>query len=102
RLQIVRRDFRRRDYLSIFARKGFLDAAIKEISDVRIFFRFGDAQLRFAGGTHDLAKDVNKIFRREHEWRRISRVVFGERSKMNSRPNFAIEGIEVFEDEGLR
>ena len=48
RLEIVRCHLRGRDDLSIFIGKGALDAAVKEISDVWIFFCLGDPELRFS------------------------------------------------------
>ena len=65
RLQIVSRDLGRRYNLTVFAWKRALDSAVKEIGDVRIFFRFGDAQLRLAGGTGDFAQNVHQFFRRK-------------------------------------
>ena len=43
RLQIVGRDFGRRYEFAVFARECALDSSVKEIGDVRVFFRFGDA-----------------------------------------------------------
>src|SRR5580700_6939721 len=44
-LQIVAHNFWRRHYLPILACERALDPTIEEISDMRIFLGFGDAQL---------------------------------------------------------
>ena len=74
-LQIVGRDFWRWDQLPLFARKRLFHPAIKEISHMRVFFRFGDAQLRLARHAHQFAEDVFEVFRREDERRRKPNVV---------------------------
>ena len=61
RLKIVGSDLRRRNDFSIFTRERLLDSAVKKIGHMRIFFRLGDAQLRFAGRAHDLAQNVRAV-----------------------------------------
>src|SRR5947209_20560274 len=102
RLQIVSRHFGRRYYLAIFAWECALDSSIKEIGDVRIFFRFGDAQLSLAGGADDFAEDVCELFRRKNVGRRISHIVLSKSYEVNSRPLSTIEVIEILKQKCLR
>ena len=55
RLQVIRRNFRRRYEDAVFTGIRFFFAAIEEIRDVSVFFRFGNAQLRLAGLSQDFA-----------------------------------------------
>ena len=45
RLQIVSRDLRRRHHLALFAGERLLDAAVEEVSHVRVLLGLGDAQV---------------------------------------------------------
>ena len=54
-LKIVGRDFGRRHKFAVFARERALDSAVKKVRHVRIFFRLGDAQLRFASCANEFA-----------------------------------------------
>ena len=64
-LQVVGRDLGRRHHDAVLALVGLLAAAVEEVGDVRIFFRFGHAQLRAAGVGHHLAEDVREALRRK-------------------------------------
>ena len=58
RLKIVGRHFRGRNDFTILVLERLFDSAVKEICDVRIFFRLGDTELRLPGRAHDLSKNV--------------------------------------------
>src|SRR5262249_36863741 len=95
RLQIVRGDFRRWYKFAIFARKRFLDSAVKKVSHMRVLLGLGDAQLPFAGGADDLTQNVFEFFWRENEGRRITNIVLRERDEMDLRPDLTIEPVEI-------
>ena len=78
RLKIVSRDFRRRNEEAFLAGKWFLDATVKKICDVRIFFSFRDADLFFARLADELAENDFQIRRRKNKWGRKPNVVLGE------------------------
>ena len=63
RLQVVGGNFLRRDDDSLFAGEWLFDAAIEEIGDVRVFFRFGDAKILVLQFGEDVRKDVLEFFR---------------------------------------
>ena len=81
RLQIVGRDFRRVDQNTVFACERLFYAAVEEEGYVRIFFGFGNTQLRFFVLRHPLAEgvgqrcwwvshrsfDVGRVFRQHHK-----------------------------------
>ena len=101
-LEIVGRDFWRRNQQSFFPGERFFNATVEKISDVRVFLRLGDAQLRFARRADELAKNIFQLFGREDKRRGISNIVLGERNEMHPRPHFAIEALEVLEQKRLR
>ena len=95
RLQIIGGDLGRRYDFSFLARERLLDSAIEKIGYVRIFFRLGDSQLRFASRADDLAQDVRQFRGSENERRGISHIVLRKSDEPNLRPYFAIETIKV-------
>jgi hypothetical protein len=56
--QIVGRDFLRLDEGSIFAGEGSFDAAVEEVSDVRVLFRLGYAQVAQLRVAENVGQDV--------------------------------------------
>src|SRR5437868_1372259 len=102
RLQVVSRDLGRRYNHAVFTWKRALNSAVKEIGDVRIFFRFGNAQLSFTGGADDFPEDIGEVSRRKNVGRRIGHIVLSKGYKVNSRPPSAIEAIEILEQKRLR
>ena len=102
RLQIVGRDLGRRNDLAILARHRFLDPAVKEISDVRIFLRLGDAQLLLARRAHHIAENVLERLRPENDRAIVGRVILGQGDVMHARPDFPVEAVEILEKKSLR
>lgn len=56
--EVIGRDLLRGDEGAIFAGEGFLDAAVEEISDVGVFFGFGDAKVAEVGLGHEVGEEV--------------------------------------------
>lgn len=98
-LQIVGGDFWRGDHLAVFARIRGFDAAVEEVGNVRIFFRFGEAELRHAALAEDLGKDVVHALRRKnnfHTKRVVLYVVLCECGIFDRRVMATVEVVEVF------
>src|SRR6266481_975655 len=100
--QVVGSNFWRGNQFAIFARKRFLDSAIKKVSHVRVFLCLRDAQLRFAGSADHLSQDLAKLLLRKNERRTKADVVLREADKMDLRPDLAVEAIEIFQQKRLR
>src|SRR6266853_1197792 len=62
RFQIVGGDFRRRDENALFAGEWLFHAAIEEVSDVRVFFSLGAAQILVLNIGKNLREDMLEFF----------------------------------------
>ncbi len=65
RFEVVGGDFRRGHQNALLAAEGLFDAAIEKISDVRVFFGFGNAQIFVMQLAKNLREDVLEFFRRD-------------------------------------
>ena len=102
RLQIVSGHLGGRDEHAHLARIGRLDAAVEEEGDVRVFFRFGDAQLLFTQRGEVLAQRVLQALRLEGDVHmREGGVVLGEADVVRGKiARLALEAAEIGLGEG--
>jgi hypothetical protein len=63
-LHVIGRDFGRRNHFALFAGKRLLIAPVEKVSDVRVFFSFGHAQVLPIGLAHDIRQNIRRIFAR--------------------------------------
>ena len=102
RLQIVSRNFRRRHEDTVFTGIGFFFTAIKEIRDVSVFFRFGNAQLGLAGLGQDFAQCVgDPFFIIDDVYRKVV-FVTGHGRKVRVQFLRTREAVEIGDDESGR
>ncbi len=88
--------------MAVFAGVGLLEAAIKEVGDVRVFLRLGQAELLLARGTDDGAEDVVERLRSEDVGRGIFGVVLREGDVVDGGLHAARKAIEVRLEESER
>ena len=95
RLQIVGRNFRRVDQDAVFAFERLFYAAVEEEGHVRIFFGFGNTQLRFVVLRHPLSKGVSQrcwwVSNRSFDVGRV----FGQHHKVEVNDFLTGEAVEV-------
>ena len=95
RLQIVGRNFRRVDQDAVFAFERLFYAAVEEEGHVRIFFSFGNTQLRFFVLRHPLTKGVGQrcwwVSNRSFDVCRV----FGQHHKVEVNDFLTGEAVEI-------
>src|ERR1043166_9138783 len=86
RLQIVSRDLRRWHEQAPFAFELLLDAAVKEVSDVRILLRLGEAVIVYLEVAPDFGQHVFMLARRKRDRKLERLVVHREANEFDVRP----------------